>query len=132
MIKENRTRVHTTISLNDFELITLSKLIADFNLKNNNQGITYIVRDYLKNYSEKNTNSQNNENTQENNINSDNSNIVNTSNNENNTIVDNQNNNNISIDKLNNSIDALNKTITNLVSLINKNSDENIKKGTVN
>lgn len=105
-------RLHAAISLKDDEIELIDKIVAD-KFKNKNQFIEFLLRDYLKKYTDENKQAD-----------------VNTENN--NIIVDNQNNNNISIDKLNNSIDALNQTITNLASLINKNSAEDIKKGTVN
>ena len=110
--KENR--LHTSISLSNEEFKKLSEIIVNLNLKNNNQVVSYIVRDYIKKYT--NENKQADSNIENNNI-----------------IVDNQNNNNnISIGDLNNSIKMLNQTISNLASLINKNSAEDIKKGTVN
>ncbi|WP_300753172.1 hypothetical protein [uncultured Brachyspira sp.] len=109
--KENR--LHTSISLSNEEFKKLSEIIVNLNLKNNNQVVSYIVRDYIKKYTDENKQAD-----------------VNTENN--NIIVDNQNNNNISISDLNNSINTLNQTINNLASLINKNSADDIKKGTVN
>ena len=112
--KYEYNRLCASITFKDDEMQLIDKIVAE-KFKNKNQFIECLVRDYMKKYTE---NKQADSNIENNNI-----------------IVDNQNNNNnnnISIDKLNNSIDALNQTITNLVSLINKNSDENIKKGTVN
>lgn len=102
-------RLSSTINLNDDEFNLLDDIVAKSGM-NKNQIVTYALREYFKKYTD--DNKQADVNTENNNI-----------------IVDNQNNNNnISIDKLNNSIDALNQTITNLVSLINKNSAEESKK----
>ncbi|MEI0477277.1 hypothetical protein [Brachyspira pulli] len=46
--KENR--LHTSISLSNEEFKKLSEIIVDLNLKNNNQLVSYIVRDYIKKY----------------------------------------------------------------------------------
>ncbi len=105
-------RLHAAISLKDDEIELIDKIVAD-KFKNKNQFIEFLLRDYLKKYTDENK--------------QDDSNIEN-----NNTIVDNQSNNNISIDKLNNSINILNQSINNLANLINKNSSDDIKKGTAN
>ena len=104
-------RLHAAISLKDDEIELIDQIVAE-KFKNKNQFIECLVRDYMKKYTE---NKQADSNIENNNI-----------------IVDNQNNNNISIGDLNNSIKMLNQTISNLASLINKNSAEDIKKGTVN
>ena len=105
-------RLSSTINLNDDEFNLLDDIVAKSGM-NKNQIVTYALREYFKKYTDENKQAD--------------SNIEN-----NNIIVDNQNNNNISIGDLNNSIKMLNQTISNLASLINKNSAEDIKKGTVN
>ena len=104
-------RLHSSINLTDNEFNLLDDIVAKSGM-NKNQIVTYALREYFKKYTDENKQAD--------------SNIEN-----NNIIVDNQNNN-ISISDLNNSINTLNQTISNLASLINKNSTEDIKKGTVN
>ena len=100
-------RLHAAISLKDDEIELIDQIVAE-KFKNKNQFIEFLLREYLKKYTDENKQAD--------------SNIEN-----NNIIVDNQNNN-ISISDLNNSINTLNQTISNLASLINKNSTEDIKK----
>ena len=106
------THLSTTVRITESELDLINKIVAS-DFVNKNQFVAFLLRDYLKKYTDENKQAD--------------SNIEN-----NNIIVDNQNNNNISIGDLNNSIKMLNQTISNLASLINKNSAEDIKKGTVN
>lgn len=105
------THLSTTVRITESELDLINKIVAS-DFVNKNQFVAFLLRDYLKKYTDENKQAD--------------SNIEN-----NNIIVDNQNNN-ISISDLNNSINTLNQTISNLASLINKNSTEDIKKGTVN
>ena len=105
------THLSTTVRITESELDLINKIVAS-DFVNKNQFVAFLLRDYLKKYTDENKQAD--------------SNIEN-----NNIIVDNQNNN-ISISDLNNSINTLNQTINNLASLINKNSTEDIKKGTVN
>ena len=105
------THLSTTVRITESELDLINKIVAS-DFVNKNQFVAFLLRDYLKKYTDENK--QDDVNTLNNNI-----------------IVDNQNNN-ISIADLNNSIKMLNQTISNLASLINKNSAEDIKKGTVN
>ena len=102
-------RLHSSINLTDNEFNLLDDIVERSGM-NKNQIVTYALREYFKKYTDENKQAD--------------SNIEN-----NNIIVDNQNNNNnISIGDLNNSIKMLNQTISNLASLINKNSAEDIKK----
>lgn len=101
------THLSTTVRITESELDLINKIVAS-DFVNKNQFVAFLLREYLKKYTDENRQAD-----------------VNT---ENNIIVDNQNNNNISISDLNNSINTLNQTINNLASLINKNSADDIKK----
>ena len=97
-------RLHAAISLKDDEIELVDKIVTK-KFKNKNQFVEYLVRDYLKKYTDENKQAD--------------SNIEN-----NNIIVDNQNNN-ISISDLNNSINILNQSINNLADLIKKDNSNN-------
>ena len=102
------THLSTTVRITESELDLINKIVAS-DFVNKNQFVAFLLREYLKKYTDENKQADvNNEN--------------------NNIIVDNQNNNNISISDLNNSINTLNQTINNLASLINKNAAEDAKK----
>ncbi|WP_304354366.1 hypothetical protein [Brachyspira innocens] len=102
------THLSTTVRITESELDLINKIVAS-DFVNKNQFVAFLLREYLKKYTDENRQAD--------------SNIEN-----NNIIVDNQNNNNISISDLNNSINTLNQTINNLASLINKNAAEDAKK----
>ncbi|PPS21628.1 hypothetical protein [Brachyspira murdochii] len=102
------THLSTTVRITESELDLINKIVAS-DFVNKNQFVAFLLREYLKKYTDENKQAD-----------------VNTENN--NIIVDNQNNNNISISDLNNSINTLNQTISNLASLINKNAAEDAKK----
>lgn len=106
--KYEYNRLCASITFKDDEMQLIDKIVSD-KFKNKNQFIEFLLREYLKKYTDENKQAD-----------------VNTENN--NIIVDNQNNNNISISDLNNSINTLNQTINNLASLINKNAAEDTKK----
>ena len=97
-------RLHAAISLKDDEIELVDKIVTK-KFKNKNQFVEYLVRDYLKKYTDENKQDD-----------------VNTLNAEDKS--DNQNNN-ISISDLNNSIKMLNQTISNLADLIKKYNTNN-------
>ncbi|MEI0799076.1 hypothetical protein R4Q14_12220 [Brachyspira intermedia] len=98
-------RLHAAISLKDDEIELVDKIVTE-KFKNKNQFVEYLVRDYLKKYTDENKQDD-----------------VNTLNTEDKS--DNQNNSNISIADLNNSINILNQTISNLADLIKKDNSNN-------
>ena len=85
-------RLHAAISLKDDEIELIDQIVAE-KFKNKNQFIEFLLREYLKKYTDENRQAD--------------SNIEN-----NNIIVDNQNN---SIDDLKNSINNLNQSINILI-----------------
>ena len=98
------THLSTTVRITESELDLINKIVAS-DFVNKNQFVAFLLRDYLKKYTDENKQAD--------------SNIEN-----NNIIVDNQNNN-ISIADLNNSIKMLNQTISNLADLIKKDNTNN-------
>ncbi|WPC38066.1 hypothetical protein PQQ32_01020 [Brachyspira hyodysenteriae] len=97
-------RLHAAISLKDDEIELIDKIVAD-KFKNKNQFIEFLLRDYLKKYTDENKQDD-----------------VNTLNTEDKSY---NQNNNISISDLNNSINILNQSINNLADLIKKDNTNN-------
>ncbi|AEM22060.1 hypothetical protein Bint_1441 [Brachyspira intermedia PWS/A] len=99
------THLSTTVRITESELDLINKVVAS-DFVNKNQFVAFLLRDYLKKYTDENKQDD-----------------VNTLNTEDKS--DNQNNSNISIADLNNSINILNQTISNLADLIKKDNTNN-------